>query len=153
MILSRIPNTNGDTGSCIQIQPIVAGIGHGIDSIVEGSLSHGGGILPRVEQFHLRLVRVELRGQIGREVNIDFFVLLTSFRRNDDDTIGGSRTIDRSRCRIFQHLDALNVVGVEGVERPGCGHAVHDVERVLRGVDGTDAANAHRPRTAGRTIH
>ncbi len=53
-------------------------------------------------------------------------------RLNDDDPIIGSGTINRSRRRILQDLDGLDIVGIQPVDIGVLnGRPVDDVERIV----------------------
>lgn len=83
------------------------------------------------------------------EIVVDLsFAFLTLLGGNEDNTVGGTCTIDGTRCCVLQHLDTLNVVGVHKLHTVlvGC-QSVNNVERIAV-VDGTDTTNAnHRLRT------
>ena len=49
--------------------------------------------------------------------HLNRLVGMSSFGRNDDNTIGTSRTIDSSCRSIFQHIEAFNVLRVDHRER------------------------------------
>ena len=71
--------------------------------------------------------------------------LLATLGSNDNDTIGGTATIDRSRRSILQDLNRLNVGRIQGVEILCRGYAINDIERVAA-IDG-----CHTTHTDGRT--
>ena len=71
----------------LEVHAVVAGIGHGVQSVVEGGLCHGGEIAAGVQQLHLRLAGIELCGEVGREVDGDLVAFLSLLRRDDDHTI------------------------------------------------------------------
>ena len=87
LVGSRIPNGDWSSRGCIQVDAVVGCISHRIESIVQGCLSHRSSILAGVHQLHLRLVRIELCSQVGREVNSNLATLLTFLGGDDDDTI------------------------------------------------------------------
>ena len=83
----------------------------------------------------------------------------TLLRCNDDHTASGVQTIHGSGGTVFQHRHALDVVGVDVVDRTG--HAVNDVEglharsadaRLTRGLHRRDAGEltAEQARHVGR---
>ena len=81
-----------------------------------------------------------------REVVVDLGFALRAFLRGDeDDTVGRTRTVDGSGSSVFEHFDALNILGVDELHAVLVGsHAIDDVERVGV-VDGTDTAHTdHR---------
>ena len=49
--------------------------------------------------------------------HLNWLVGMSSFGRNDDNTIGTSRTIDSSCRSIFQHIEAFNVLRIDHRER------------------------------------
>ena len=70
---------------------------------------------------------------------------------DEDDARRSLRSVDRSRCGVFQHGDVLDVVGVDVVDRAG--HAVDQHIRVGCAVGHRgDAADADRGRTARRRV-
>ena len=108
-------------------------------------------------------------------VNVCLTVAALSLLRSDeDDAVGATRTID-GRCRdVLQHLDTLDVVGVDGCQwieaaldaaqtrRTNTGileidKAVDDVEWFVRSIHGVAATDADmtvgtRLTTAGRDV-
>ena len=84
---SGIVGGDGNAVGSLEVNAVVAGVGHRIDSIVEGSLCHGGNIAVGVQQFHLRLVGIELGGEVGGEVHGHLVALLAFLRRDDDHTV------------------------------------------------------------------
>ena len=154
VVLARcgVIGLDGYASRGVEVQSVVRCVGHGVESVVEGGLCHRGGILLGVGQFHHRLRVVELSGQVGREVYLHLVALLARARRDDDHTIGRTRTIDRSRGSVLQHLHRLNVVHVQRVQVGRRGHTVDNEQRVLRGVERTDTTDAHRAGAHGRTI-
>ena len=73
------------------------------------------------------------------------FVARAFLRGNDDDAVGGTRTIDGRGRGIFQHRIGLDVVGVDRSQGVGhacttfCryGHAVNHDQRVVAGIEGS----------------
>ena len=61
---SRIICLDGASGGSIEVQTVVAGISHGVDAVIKGSLSHGGCIFSGVAELHHRLRVVELSRKI-----------------------------------------------------------------------------------------
>ena len=66
---------------------------------------------------------------------------LTLLRGHEDHTVGGTGTIDGARGSVLQHLDTLDVAGVDVVETTLDGHAVDDIQRVTV-VHRTDTTHA-----------
>ena len=76
---------------------------------------------------------------------------LTPLGRHQDNTVGGTGTVDGARSGILQHLHALDVVGVNALHAILVGgHAIDDVEGVGV-VDGADTADADHRLRAGLT--
>ena len=148
----RVPNRDGRTIGGVQVQAVIAGVGHRVQSVVQGGLSHRRGISGGVEQLHHRLRRVELCRQVGIEVHLDLIALLALLGRDDDDAVRGTRTVDGGRCGILQHLHALDVTCVQRVQGTCRRHAVHDVQRVLRRIERTDTTDADRTHAARRAV-
>ena len=67
---------------------------------------------------------------------------LCLLRCNDNHTIGTLRTIDGSRRGILQHVDTLNVVGVDIAQRTTL-HTIDDDQRLVATTDGTVTTNTH----------
>ena len=63
---------------------------------------------------------------------------------NHNHTVGTTSTVDGCCRSVLQHLDRLDIVRVEKVEVAHC-HAVYNVERTCRSIDGSDTTddNAH----------
>ena len=81
-----------------------------------------------------------------REVVVDLGLAhLTLLGRYEDDTVGGTGTVDSTRGSILQHLNRLNIAGVDALHTILVGrHTVDDVEG-LGAVDGSDTTDAdHR---------
>ena len=72
---------------------------------------------------------------VGIEIDADL-ALGSLLGGDDDDTVGTCRTIDGGRGGILEHLDALDVVGVE-VGDGAAAHTVDDEERCIRTVERT----------------
>ena len=62
------------------------------------------------------------------------------FGRDHDDAVGTAGTVDGSRSRILEDVDLLHVGGVDdgGID---IDDTVHDIDRSLAGVEGTDTAD------------
>ena len=71
---------------------------------------------------------------------------------DDDYAVGSTRTIDRCRSSILEHLHTLNIVHVERVEGCGGRHTVDNKERILRRIERTDTTNANRTGANWRTV-
>ena len=61
---------------------------------------------------------------IVRYLNFALLTLLGSYQNN---TIGSSRTIDSTRCRIFQYVNTLNVGRVQVIDITS--HTIYDIKR------------------------
>ena len=99
---------------------------------------------------HFQPVGVE-RGCYTRvEVNLHLAVL--AFLGGDDnDTVGGTRTVDACRCSILQHLYRLDVVAVKLMHTRLCRHSVNNIKRVVV-VESTNTTYAHSGSARGRTV-
>ena len=66
--------------------------------------------------------------------------LATLLCRHQNDTVGGTRTVDSRRCGIFQYRQTLNVVRIDVINRRN-DQTVHDIHRVciIQRTDTTDA--------------
>ena len=120
----------------------------GVQAVVHRCLPEGAAPLAGVHR--LNLVRIERGGYASVEIHLDFAVLAL-LGGDDDDTVGGTRTIDRGRGGILEHLDALDVIAVQLVHTGLRGHSVDDVERVVV-VQSSHTAYAHRGGTARITV-
>ena len=86
------------------------------------------------------------------------FAGVTLLGGNDDNAVGGTGTVDRRGGRILEDREALDVVGVDGLERVGHTlaavdrqrNAVDDDERVVGRIQGSGATDTDR-RSAART--
>ena len=82
--------------------------------------------------------------EVAFVVHLQRLLFLTALGRDDNHTIGGTRTID-STCRsVLQHLDGLNIVRREIANRGTHGHAVDDIQRSLVSVQGTDTTDTNQ---------
>ena len=79
-----------------------------------------------------------------REVIVDRGLThLTLLRGNEDNTVGGTSTIDSTRGSILQHLDTLNIARVHALHTILVSrHAIDNIEG-FRVVDRTDTTNAN----------
>ena len=115
------------------ISPVVSGFAR----IVFGKIHH----------LHIFLGSQHLRQTIDvgpAEVGIVAHLQLAGLALlggHDDHTVGGGRTIDGARGGVLQHIDALDVGGVDVVDI-ATRHAVDDVERSRVAV-GAGTANRH----------
>ena len=55
----------------------------------------------------------------GAVVGDTCLALASVFRGDEDDTVGGTRSVDGCRCGILEHRDALNLGGCEVVHVAG----------------------------------
>ena len=76
---------------------------------------------------------------------------LRTFGRNHDHTTRSTRTIDGRRRSILQHIDTLDILGVEEVHRARH-DTVDDVERVVRLGDRRLATDLHREATTSTRV-
>ena len=125
----------------------------GVQSVVHIGLPEGTSPLAGIHR--LNLVGIERGGHRGVEVDLHLAVLAL-LGGDDDHTVGSTRTVDRGRGGILQHLDALDVVTVQLVHAGLGGHTVDDVQRVVV-VQRTDTTDAYRGSTrqvtVGRDVH
>ena len=103
----------------------------------------------------LRIIHITLRvdRHVGREVHVDLAFLAGALGGDDDDTVGGAGAVDGGCGRVFQHVDALDVVGVEVIDASFHRQAVHHEERVGLGVHRADAADGHLAAIGRETCH
>ena len=92
-----------------------------------------------------------------RAIEVDLHLaLLTLLGSDDDDTIGSTATIDRSRCSILEHLNALDVITIEFVHTRLGWHTINNIKRIIV-VQRTDTTNTYggssRRRTVSCNIH
>ena len=66
------------------------------------------------------------------------------FGRNQDNAVGAAGAVDGRRGRVFQHVDRLDVPGVDRGQRFVVGNAVEDDQRVVAGIARAGAAYADR---------
>ena len=146
-----VPYSDRCTSGSIQVNTIVGSVSHRVLTIVQGSLSHSGGILGRIEQLHLRLVGIELCSHISREVDGNLITLLTLLGSDDDNTIRRTRTIDRSRSSILQHLHTLNIICIKRVQGIIGRHTIYNIKRILRRIERTNTTDTYGTSTNRRT--
>ena len=119
----------------------------GTAALIDVTFVHHYGVLGSVQ--HRRLAPRILPAV--REVVVDARrTLLAALGRNEDDTVSCTRTVNCTRRGILQHLDTLDVVGVEIVDTARYGQTVDDVERV-GAVDRAHTADTHLRRGVGST--
>ena len=83
---------------------------------------------------HVAISGLGIGGEVHAHID-DWLALLTFLSGDDDDTAGCLGTIDSCRGGILQHVDLLDVVGVDLGEATGELHAVEDDERsVVRAI-------------------
>ena len=99
-----------------------------------GNLGPLGGVEHGEFLGRVRDTEVERGVDLGHAVGVG-----AALGGDDHHTVGGAGTINGGRGGIFQHVNALDIVGVDIVQRAHV-HAVHDVER-LRIVEGADTAD------------
>ena len=80
------------------------------------------GLPPLCGVEHIEGASHRLQGGIVVQVD-GHLAVLALLRCDDDDTVGGTATVDRSRRSILQHLNRLDVGSVERVEVLGRGYA------------------------------
>ena len=66
------------------------------------------------------------------------------FGRNQDNAVGAAGAVDGRRGRVFQHVDRLDVPGVDRGQRFVVGNAVENDQRVVAGIARAGAAYADR---------
>ena len=71
-----------------------------------------------------QLLETDIRVQLHRGL----LVILTHLRRDQYDAVRGLRTINSRRCRVFQHGDTLNIIGIDLAELTF--HAIDNHQRV-----------------------
>ena len=92
-------------------------------------------LVHQVEGLHILLRVAEVR-HLGDELPAVVAVVghhgaafLTLLGGHEHDAVRSTGTVDGGRCSILEHVDGLDVSGVEGAEATAC-HTVDDVERV-----------------------
>ena len=89
--------------------------------------------------------------QVSREVYIYLALSLGILCSDNDNTVGGTRTIDSSSSSILQHVDALNVVGVDIRNLGLNGYSVnYNQWRCLR-IERTGTTDLHLTAIGGKT--
>ena len=63
-------------------------------------------------------------GEVVIDLSFTHFTLLSS---NEDNTIGGTCTIDSSGCSIFQNLNGFDIIRIHKVKATSNRHTVYDV--------------------------
>ena len=104
---------------------------------------------------HIKFRLVHGSGYRGIEVYLDL-TFLTLFSGDDDYSIGSTRTVDRSRSRVFQDLDGFDVVSVQFVHTCFRWYSVNDIKRVVvvQRTDATDTDGSGAARiTIGCNVH
>ncbi len=93
----------------------------------------------------VRLHDVLPRACLNRSVDLGI-ALLTSFGSNENYPVGGLRSVDGGGGGILQYLDGLDILGIDVVQRRVLIvgvvvktdlNPVHNIERIVSGVDGT----------------
>ena len=78
-----------------------------------------------------------------RAIEVDLHLaLLTLLGSDDDDTIGSTATIDRSRCSILEYLNALDIITIELVHTSLGWHTINNIKRIIV-VQRTDTTNTY----------
>ena len=84
-------------------------VGVRVHTVIDVCLPHHLSIFLCIQDLHL----VCIGGNCDRTIEVNLNLSLLTFLGSDDDnTIGGTATIDRCRGSILQYLDALDVVTI-----------------------------------------
>ena len=110
---------HGDTAVLAIVAPgAVLTVAVGLSLVPVLAISH---ILAGAE--HLAIGSLGIGGEVHAHAD-DRLALLTFLGGDDDNTTGGLGTVDGSRRGILQHVDLLDVIGVNLRETAGELHAV-----------------------------
>lgn len=113
---------------------IGAGGGFGSGVIDEGSVGLPLELRPFGAGVEVEIALDHLRTSVGIDVH-GGLALCPLFGGNEDDTVASTRTIDSLCGSVFEHLDRLDVLGVEIVDIiHRC--SVHDIERSVAAREG-----------------
>ena len=99
----------------------------------------------------MHAVDIGLNSHAGIQVHADL-ALRAFLGRDDNHTVRRTASVDRSGSGVFQHLNTLDVVGVQLMHTRGRRHTVDDVERGGRGVERTHTTDLHTCRTGRITV-
>ena len=90
---------------------------------------------------------------LAREPDV-LMLLPAAFGRDHDDAVGAARTVNRRGRSVFQHFDRLDDARIDALEVSGVAHrnSVHDHQRGVGPVDGTDAAHPDRHAALGTVV-
>ena len=83
----RVPHRDWSAADGIEVEPVIAGVCHRVNSVVERGLRHCSGIARAIEQLHLRLAAIERCRQVGVEIHLDFVTLLATLGGDDDNAV------------------------------------------------------------------
>ena len=84
-----------------------------------------------------------VNAEVALIVHLQGLVFLTALGRDDNHTVGSTRTVD-STCRsVLQHLNGLDVVRREVTDSCTHGHTVNDIERSSTS-ERTDTTDTYR---------
>lgn len=109
-----------------------SGFGSGV--IDEGAVGLPLELRPFGTGVEIEIALDGLRPGVGIDIH-GGLSLCTFFGGNEDDAVAGTRTIDSLCGSVFEHLDRLDVLGIEIVDVVhGC--SVHDVERCVAAREG-----------------
>ena len=97
----------------------------GVLTRVDGSLIQNSHILPGIE--HINAAWLVLPTHIAVEANHGT-AFLTTLGSNQNHTIGRLRTIDGSRCRILQHINAFDIGRIQRSDVTT--YTINDVKRI-----------------------
>ena len=108
--------------------------------------------------IHIEVVRIVHVGlgedrDVGGEVHVDLALFAGALGRDDDDTVGSAGTVDSRGGRVFQNVDALDVVGVQVVDGTFHRQTVHHEQRVGLGVHGADTTDGELAAVGRKTGH
>ena len=144
----RIVGIAGHVG--LQHRSLAVAIEHMRGGYVRVFRSSPVGYAPLVGIEHF--VAVGNRLDVGRVVYVDRHAVALALLGGDDyHAVGGTRTVDRGRCSILQHLHGLDVARVDAVDVVGR-HTVDDVEGVVARVGRRHTPDTNRTGTAGSGI-
>ena len=117
-------------------------------TVVDIGLPERTSVLLRIQHFHA--VHVRLNSHRGVHIHADL-TLRAALGSNNDHTVRCARTVYTCRSGIFQHLDRLDIVGVQLVHSRFGRHSVDDIQRVVV-VERAYTADTYRSSTRRITI-
>ena len=137
--------TEADDLFAIGISQVVGILIEGRQTVLHTALVLQDSIVGRAGNITLSPSALPTIGEVIIDAGFSHFAPLGG---HQDDTVGGTCTVDGARGGILQHFNALNIIGVDTLHTILVGgHAVNDVKRIGV-VDGADTADAdHRLRS------